>query len=153
MKRLLPFLIALITIGSYAQQNRGERHEKIKALKIAFITEKLSLTEVEAQKFWPIYNAFDEKTTKIKFQDIRNIRQELRQGIETMSDEKANNLLNQFMDAENSLHTARTELVEKLRNVISSKKIILLKAAEDDFNRKMLDRFKNQRQRMNKNNP
>jgi len=153
MKRLLPFLIALISISSYAQQNSGERHNRIKTLKIAFITEKLSLTEVEAQKFWPIYNAFDHKTTKIKFQDIRKIRQELRQGIETMSDEKANDLLNRFMDAENRLHIERTELVKKLRSVISAKKIILLKTAEDDFNRKMLDRFKNQRQRMNKNKP
>ncbi len=153
MKRLLPYLIVLITIGSFAQTNRGERHNKIKAIKIAFITEKLNLTEAEAQRFWPIYNAFDDKTAKIKFQDIRKIRQELRQGLATMSDEKANDLLNRFMDAENSLHIEKTELVKKLRNVISSKKIILLKTAEDDFNKKMLERFKNQRQRMNKNKP
>jgi len=154
MKRLLPILMFLVTLSVTAQQNRSERHAKIKALKVAFITEKLNLTELEAQTFWPIYNTFDEKTTKIKFQDIRKIRYELRQDIATMSDEKANDLLNQFMAAENDLHIERVQLVTKLRKVISAKKIILLKSAEDDFNKKMLEQYKKRReQRMKKNRP
>lgn len=154
MKRLLPILIFLITINVFAQQNRGDRYEKIKLLKIAFITEKLNFSESEAQKFWPIYNAFDKRTSKIKFQDIRKIRHELRQDMETLSDEKANNLLNRFIEAENKLYNERVQLVEKLRNVISAKKIILLKSAEEDFNRKMLEQYQNRRQqRMKKNRP
>ena len=153
MKRLLPILLFLITISLSAQQKRSERHAKIKALKVAFITEKLDLSELEAQKFWPIYNAFDDKSTKIKFQDIRKIRYKLRQGVATMSDEEANELLSQFMKAEYELHNERVKLVGKLRSVISAKKIILLKSAEDDFNKRMLERFKNQRQRTKKNKP
>ena len=38
----------------------------IKALKVAHITEKLDLTEKEAQQFWPIYNAYDEKMGTLK---------------------------------------------------------------------------------------
>ena len=153
MKRLLPILLFLITISLSAQQKRSERHAKIKALKVAFITEKLDLSELEAQKFWPIYNAFDDKSTKIKFQDIRKIRYKLRQGVATMSDEEANELLSQLMKAEYELHNERVKLVGKLRSVISAKKIILLKSAEDDFNKRMLERFKNQRQRTKKNKP
>jgi Spy/CpxP family protein refolding chaperone len=154
MKRLLPILLFLITTSIFAQQNRGDRHKKIKVLKIAFITEKLDLTEDEAQKFWPIYNAFDERTSKIKFQDIRKIRYELRRDIETLSEEKANNLLNIFIEAENKLHNEKVQLVEKLRNVISAKKIILLKSAEEDFNKKMLEQYQKRRQqRMKKDRP
>lgn len=57
------------------------------------------------------------------------------------------------MEAENELHNERVQLVKKLRNVISAKKIILLKNAEDDFNKRMLERIKNQRQRMKKDRP
>ena len=35
------------------------RAEKIQSLKIAFITQKLQLTTDEAEKFWPVYNQYD----------------------------------------------------------------------------------------------
>ncbi|MEB8347550.1 hypothetical protein OO010_15985, partial [Flavobacteriaceae bacterium KMM 6898] len=47
-------LLLLITVVSFAQ-DRPDR-EKIKALKVAFITERLDLSSKEAQLFWPIYN-------------------------------------------------------------------------------------------------
>lgn len=153
MKRLLPILIFLISVNVFAQQNREGRHEKIKALKAAFITEKLNLSEQEAQKFWPIYNAFHQNTIKIKYQDIREIRRELKKEIETLSDKKANTLLNRFIEAENKLHNEKVLLIEKLRLVISAKKIILLKSAEDDFNKKMLEQYQKRRQFRKKNRP
>jgi len=36
----------------------AKRQEKIQALYVAFITEKLALTPDEAQKFWPIHTQF-----------------------------------------------------------------------------------------------
>ena len=59
MKRLIPILVLLIGLSGYAQRD-GRMNERIKAQKVAFITEKLSLTAEEAQQFWPIYNAFEE---------------------------------------------------------------------------------------------
>ena len=35
-------------------------------MKIAFITEKLSLTTKEAQSFWPIYNEYSQKIEKLR---------------------------------------------------------------------------------------
>ena len=154
MKRLLSILLFLITVSVFAQQKRNDRHSKLKALKVAFITDKLDLSEQEAQKFWPIYNVFHQNTTKIKYQEIREIRRELRNNMETLSDEKANKFLNRFIDAENKLHNEKALLIEKLRRVISAKKIILLKFAEEDFNKKILEQYKKRReQRMKKNKP
>ena len=46
--------------GIKAQDGGDEtKAEKIQALKIAFITQKLQLTPDEAQKFWPVYNQYD----------------------------------------------------------------------------------------------
>jgi len=154
MKKLLPILIFLISINAFAQQKRGERHSKIKALKVAFITEKLNLSELEAQKFWPIYNTFDNNTSKIRFEDMRKMRYELRRGMETLTDKEANDLLDRFIEADNKLYNERVQLVTKLRKVISAKKIMLLKSSEDDFNKKMLEQYKKRReQRMKKNRP
>jgi hypothetical protein len=57
-------LILLILLGGFSgirAQDPGDdtRAEKIQSLKIAFITQKLQLTSDEAEKFWPIYNQYD----------------------------------------------------------------------------------------------
>ncbi|MDB5198364.1 MAG: hypothetical protein JWO92_327 [Chitinophagaceae bacterium] len=61
MKQLL--LIIAFFLGSFslvkAQNDRENRFEKVQALKIAFITQKLELTTDEAQKFWPVYNRYE----------------------------------------------------------------------------------------------
>jgi len=146
---LLTITVILFSISTFAQPNR----ERIKALKVAHITNTLNLTEEEAQQFWPIYNTYDKKTSKIKHEDLRKMRQEIRRGAESLSEKEANDLLVRFIEAENKMHLERTQLVEKLRAVIPAKKIILLKVAEEEFNRKILEQMKNFRDRRQKNKP
>ena len=141
-KYILPIFILLFTFNAFSQRNDRER---IKAQKTAFITNKLDLSAKEAQNFWPVYNAYNESTMKIKHQDIRNIRRNIKQNLNTLSDEKAQELLDKLIEAENSLHQARVNLVSDLKKIISPKKIILLKAAEEDFNRKLFEEYKRKR--------
>ena len=44
---------------AHSQEDEAKKAEKIQALKIAFITQKLELTSDEAQKFWPIYSQYE----------------------------------------------------------------------------------------------
>lgn len=145
--KLLYIIFLLISVSSFAQPNKG----KIRALKIAHITEKLNLTESEAEKFWPIYNAYDKNTSKIKHEEVRKLRQEIKLNIDTLTEDKANELLNRLQEAEEKLFKEKIQLVTKLRAVISPQKIILLKVAEEEFNRRMLERMR--QKRMNKNKP
>lgn len=140
MKLLLPILIFCLSFTAIAQPD-GRMKERIKAQKIAFITEKLDLNPEEAQKFWPVYNAFDEATEKVRMEDLRGIKKEMRSN-KDISEKKASELLERLMAAEEKMHNAKTKLVNDLKSVIPSKKIILLKAAEDEFNRKLLERLK-----------
>lgn len=63
-KSLFIALFAVISLGVFAQgpgdgrSNRKEEHDQIAAQKVAYITEKLSLTPVESEKFWPLYNQY-----------------------------------------------------------------------------------------------
>lgn len=150
MKRLIPILVLLIGLSGYAQRD-GRMNERIKAQKVAFITEKLSLTAEEAQQFWPIYNAFEEKRESIKSGQLREVKITIRQNPD-MSDREASKLLDQILDAENEIHNAKMKLAEDLKSVLSPKKIIRLRAAEDGFNRELLQHLKKMRERrMNKN--
>ncbi|MCA0153430.1 sensor of ECF-type sigma factor [Winogradskyella vincentii] len=150
MKRLIPILVLLIGLSSYAQRD-GRMNERIKAQKVAFITEKLSLTAEEAQQFWPIYNAFEEKREGIKSGKLREVKMKIRQNPD-MSDSEASKLLEQILNAENEIHNAKMKLAKDLQSVLSPKKIIRLRAAEDEFNRILLERLKQMRQKRGNRN-
>ncbi len=72
---LLIFFSGFTTL--YAQEDNDPRGEKVQALKIAFITQKLGLTAEEAQKFWPIYNQYDQEVRGVDRRDVMKSDQQL----------------------------------------------------------------------------
>ena len=64
-------LILTLFFGSFSFANaqgggdKENRSEKIQALKIAFITQKLELSADEAQKFWPVYNRYEAELRQV----------------------------------------------------------------------------------------
>ncbi|MBT8257326.1 MAG: sensor of ECF-type sigma factor [Bacteroidia bacterium] len=155
MKRLiLPVLLLMLTM-SWAQPNERAMQERIKAQKVAFITERLDLSPEEAQKFWPIYNAFEDEANSMRQNDLKEVRQAMRRG--NLTESEAQRLLDQFMAVEDKLHNAKKKLVKDLGGAIPPQKIIQLKAAEDAFNKKILQmlqqRRENMQKRRNKNTP
>ncbi len=124
-------------------QAQDGKHEKIKALKTAYITEKLSLTSSEAEKFWPIYNKYEDKFHALRKKEKYEIFQKLREGLDKMNDAEANTLIDTSLSIESEELALRKQMITELRGVISPKKIIILKKAEDDFKRELLDRYRN----------
>jgi hypothetical protein len=138
MKKII-IILFFISAGIFAQPNR---HEKIRTLKIAYITQELSLTSSEAEKFWPIYNAYDSKITELRRSERRDVGSKLRDGLDTLSNEDANALIDKWLQIESKNLKLRQELVLNLRKVLPPKKIILLRKAEEDFKRRLLERYK-----------
>lgn len=146
MKKLLPIILLLVSLNITAQHKNRER---IKALKVSFITEKLDLTEKEAQKFWPVYNAHEEEISTIKYKEIRSIRKEIKSNADTMTNEKASELLKKLNNAEIRMHNLTINLTNNLNGILPPKKIILLKIAEEDFKRKILEHYRSQKKERN----
>jgi hypothetical protein len=143
MNKFIAIVLFLLSFSSFAQGGEKLR-ERIKAQKIAFITEQLNLTPDEATKFWPVYNQFETKTERVRNEDMRNIKMKMRNNPD-MSDSEADILLQDLIAAEDKMHRAKIDLMNELKGIISSKKIIRLKRAEDEFNRKLLERLKEMR--------
>lgn len=139
IKIILPILLVLMTLKVAAQ--RGER---IKSLKVAFITEQLALTTNEAQKFWPIYNAHDEKMEKIRATE-RNQFIGIQKDMSIVSDSEAEKMVATYMDLQSRKQDAEKEFIENLGGVISAKKIILLLRAENNFKKRLLQEMRNRR--------
>ena len=140
MKKLLLLILMLFVSINISAQHKNR--ERIKALKVSVITEQLDLSEKEAQKFWPVYNAHEKETSEIRFKEVKEIRKEIKENIDTMTDEKANELLKRLNNAEIKMHQLRMDFANNLSGILSPKKIILLKIAEDDFKRKMIEELK-----------
>jgi len=140
MKQLLILLLLTSTL-SFSQ-----RGDKIKALKTAFITEELNLTPAEAEKFWPIYNAHEDKMEALRKSERREIFQALRGGnLDNLSDSDAEALIQKSIQLKTKEFENHKQLVNDLKGVISSKKILQLKLAEEAFKRRLLDKIKNRK--------
>ncbi|WP_320815761.1 sensor of ECF-type sigma factor [Flavobacterium sp.] len=141
-KKLILSVLLLFTAISFGQDFK-EKREKIKALKVAYITEQLDLSTDEAQKFWPIYNANEEKQFELRHKKMRSIINKFENGgLEKLSDKEATSLIDQIETIEDELHNSKKTYIRELKMVISAKKIIKLKKAEDEFNRKLMKQFR-----------
>ena len=144
-KFIFSIIFLLVTSLSFAQGFR-EKKEKVRALKVAYITEQLNLTTEEAQKFWPIYNTFDEKQAELRHEKMRAILDRFEPGsVEKLTEKEASILLAQMETIEENLFALRKKFIKDLQGVISAKKIIKLKKAEEDFNRELLKQMREKR--------
>lgn len=147
MKKIFILLITiLLTTSSVIAQQQVNR-EKIKVLKTAYITNALNLSPNEAEKFWPIYNLYSENIQKNKMQLEGGLQREIKfaGGIENLSDADAKKLIDKSILFEQKITDNKIKLVEELSKIISAKKIIMLKKAERDFNRRILQEFRKRR--------
>jgi hypothetical protein len=146
IKFLLP-LILLFTLGAFAQPGDKEKRESIKALKVSFLTTELNLTSEESAKFWPIYNAFEEKEYNIKRTKMRGIIKKIDEtDIDKISEKEANTYLSQLEEADEELVNLRKKLTADLRPIIGAVRVLKLKKAEHDFNKKLLSKYKDKKQ-------
>lgn len=144
MKQIL--IISFFILSSLQVTGQANR-EKIKAMKTAFITNALDLSSKEAEQFWPIYNEYDKRIYQAKTIKTRELAKKVRAagGVQQLSDREASDILQAFMDIEFEVAQAKQDLKNKLMNVVSAKKIILLFRAETDFTKKLLRDFREQR--------
>ncbi len=124
MKKYILLLFVMVgCLSATKAQDPGDetRAEKIQSLKIAFITQKLQLTTDEAEKFWPIYNQYDN--------EIRNLNKNA-----------------PAIENEEKLLNIRKKYMSSFEKVISPQKVNKLFNAESDFRAILIRRLQNRNQ-------
>ncbi len=132
---ILVFMLAATSISAQGfnkdskRKERKERREsRIEAKKIGYITEELDLSSEEAQKFWPIYNDFQD--------EIKTLRQKSRQDGETdkeFNDAEGEVFLNSIFDKEQRALDLKREYYKRMESAISKAKIAKLYIIERRF--------------------
>lgn len=144
MKTILNILILAVVSFPLLSQDEDitprdlKAQDKIKAARIAFITERLELSPEEAERFWPVYREFS-----VKRQELRQQFEQVRKNPNpTQTTEQHNNSL-----VELSLKIKQQELdlerdySRRILNVIPAQKLMALKRAEDDFRRLLIQQI------------
>ena len=125
-----------------------EKKEEIFALKVAFLTNKLPLTSSEAEKFWPLYNAFEDKQFELKHEkSLVFLKKMDDEALSKMSEKEAATLLAKMESTEEEIFQMRKKLLISLKPILSQVKLIKLKKAEEEFNRKLLLQYMKKRSR------
>lgn len=144
IKKILPLFIFLITLPFYAQNEKmDDKREKIKTYKVSFLTTELDLTLAESEKFWPIYNAYDDKQYELRHQKMKAYTRKLtEESLKSMTEKEAATLLSQIESTDEELYLLRKRYTANLKKILPAKKIIILRKSEDDFNRKLLHQYR-----------
>lgn len=139
-------ILCALLFGTFLLHAQGPVRDRIKTLKVAFITEEVGLTSEEAQQFWPIYNAHEESMEKIRRKERAEIHANIARA-QDLSTNESEQLLDNLLTLQFDKQKAEREFLSKLRTVIPAKKVLLLVKAEEDFKRQMIQQFRKRRGR------
>lgn len=145
MKKQLLSLLVMITLSfSTKAQDHNKHHEKIKTLKIAYLTEQLNLTTSEAEKFWPVYNVHNTETRNLYREKSETIKNELKAAktIDSIEEGRALVLFDLMQSIEKRKFEETQKYYKKLKNILPIKKILKLQIAEREFSRKLMRKYR-----------
>jgi hypothetical protein len=161
MKRGIILFIALVvfSVMKADAQNQNQRLnqnpnlDKLNAYKIAFFTRKLNLTSQEAEKFWPVYNEYQDKRNGIQIERQimnRNFNQnELNMSEKELVDAGDKHIALQVQEA-----ALAQEYHKKFKEILAPSKVIRLYQAENLYRMQLLNELKDkQQQQPLRNNP
>jgi hypothetical protein len=126
MKRFTGILIVLVGLLPailLAQSQEELTNDVIKAQKKRIVGANMQLTEEEQKVFWPLYGDYQAELSKIENQQIALITI-YAEHYQNMTDEKAQELLDQFLAIDNEALEARRAHVKKFLKVLPAKRVV-----------------------------
>lgn len=140
MKRCYITLLALIllTLGTKAY-SQTDTEKALKSEKVAFLTKKLDLTQDEAKKFWPLYDEYWAKKTKI-LNDRRKLADDFIQNINSITDKEAVDFANRYVESQKRESELIAEYNNLLLKILPPKKVMLLYQSNYEFKNYLLQK-------------
>lgn len=132
-KILIAILLAGFGLFSFGQESESYLEVMRSALKTekkAMIAEVMEFTPQESEAFWPLYNEFQEKlyTANTKYLKIVN---EFAANYESMTDEKALDLMTRLNAYEGEVLKLKKAYIKKFSKILPSTKVLRYFQAEN----------------------
>ena len=138
MKQIITLLIlVLLSYSSLQAQDKSEHRERIKALKVAYITQQLNMNSEVAQKFWPVYNQYEVKKRELHKRE--NVDWET---IGTITEDRAEAMLKEYLVIEKEEYAIKKQLFTDLKKFLTAREIIKLHELEAEFHQKLIKEYR-----------
>lgn len=139
MTQVKHIFITFLLLISFALSNKAmAQRDKIEELRASFISKKLEMTSAESEKFWPVYNEYQDKLRAIK----RNLRLSYKNLPPNYTEKEAEEII----ATENKSKMAEAELTktynDKLKTILGVKKLVKLQICEEEFKKEVLNALK-----------
>lgn len=145
MKRVIIFLLIILTfplIRSYAQNSNLE---KLNDYKIAFFTKKLNLTAREAEKFWPVYNEYQSQRNSLQLDKIK-LNRNFNLNESTLSDKQLEEMGDKYVDFLVQESNLVVDFHKKLKEILPPVKVLRYYQAENQYKIQLLNELQNAKQ-------
>lgn len=142
--RSLLMLSLLATLPAVAQSGAGSHQSRMSQLenaKIAYITEKISLTQDQAQRFWPVYNEFTAKRRDLN----RRMRETRTKDSDALSEAQIKDRLTQAFTLRQQEVNLEKEYFDKFQKVLGIRQVSKLYQAERQFTKEVIKRVTDHR--------
>lgn len=141
MKKILVILLMMIHCVGFAQEKLSEEKRKeFDSQKIAFFTQELDLSPVEATKFWPLYNEMRKKIREVE-SSMRKKALEIKESKDVKEDVYKQAVM-EMLSREQKMQDIKKEYFVKMLDVIPASKLWKLDEAERKFHRQLFARLK-----------
>jgi len=127
MKKLLFIaFIALMSVPSWAQTDKDYielERSVLQTERKAVVADAMMLTDDEATVFWPLYNEYNEKVYIVKTERV-SIILDYAKNYESISDEKANELMLRSLKVQQNLLKLKMSYYKKFKKILSPSKSV-----------------------------
>lgn len=128
MKRFLIFFTILISIGFGNHIHAQSGQDQIRKAMVSLYTERMDLTDAQANKFWPIHTQYENERRKIN-KEIRTIK-----GGGNPND------LKKLDQLEEQRFELRTKYKSRFLEIINANQLSKMYSAEEEFRKMLIDR-------------
>jgi len=131
MKRILLYILLLsgsfsVAHAQEAPEDPAKKQQRMEALYVAYVTKQLNLTEVEAQKFWPVHAQFQT--------EIKSVNMDLPE-----------------LDRQQSMLNIKKKYQDRFTNILGSSRANSFYKLHGEFTKRLVDEMRKRRQQNNMN--
>jgi hypothetical protein len=151
MKRKIIVFTILATFCVMNISAQNANRQRLDAYKIALFTKRLNLTSQEAEKFWPVYNQYQDNKNQIQL-ERHEINRNFNQNELNMSEREMTEAGDKFVDLEVREAALAQEFHTRIKTILSPVKILRLYQAENQFRQQLLNELRDRNQVRNNQN-
>jgi Spy/CpxP family protein refolding chaperone len=130
---LILFFMALSIIGYGQDRNQTYDKEKLDAARVAYITNRLDLKPAQAEKFWPVFNQYQEDR-KVLMEEMSALNRSV---MEETDNERAKEKIGRRFEIQQKLMDREKEFMDKIIQVITPVQALKLNGVNRDFTRQV----------------